>query len=337
MLQIDTLGVPQLKRLWSRSRRTAQGQPTEPSNAQDWTFNKIVLDGLGLAVEETSQYLQREQPTYEAFEQWVLEKNDGQIDPRRVARINAAIDGTPYDERVNRWLREIEQSEPVLSAQDFAFWEENGYVILHEAVSAENCRAAEQAMWEFLGMDRSDPESWYRGQRDHGIMVQIFHHPSLKANRNSPRIHKAFAQIWGTPDLWVTIDRMSMNPPERAGYRFPGPRLHWDTSLAPPIPLGVQGVLYLTDTAANQGAFTCVPGFHRRIEDWLKSLPPNANPRTEDLEKLGATPIAGRAGDLIIWHHALPHGSSPNRATRPRIVQYVKMYPTRIEPSRKWK
>jgi ectoine hydroxylase-related dioxygenase (phytanoyl-CoA dioxygenase family) len=41
-----------------------------------------------------------------------------------------------------------------------------------------------------------------------------------------------------------------------------------------------------------------------------------------------AVPIAGRAGDLVIWHHALPHGSSPNRAERPRIVQYLKMHPT---------
>ena len=66
----------------------------------------------------------------------------------------------------------------------------------------------------------------------------------------------------------------------------------------------VQGVLYLTDTAANQGAFRCVPGFHRRIETWLKSLPSGADPRREDLEKFGAVPIAGRAGDLIIWHQA---------------------------------
>ena len=31
---------------------------------------------------------------------------------------------------------------------------------------------------------------------------------------------------------------------------------------------------------------------------------------------------------LIIWHHALPHGSSPNHATQPRVVQYIKMTPS---------
>jgi ectoine hydroxylase-related dioxygenase (phytanoyl-CoA dioxygenase family) len=73
-----------------------------------------------------------------------------------------------------------------------------------------------------------------------------------------------------------------------------------------------------------------VPGFHHRIEDWLNGLPPGADPQRQNLERLGAIPVAGKAGDLIIWHKALPHGSNPNRATRPRIAQYVAMYPTGI-------
>jgi ectoine hydroxylase-related dioxygenase (phytanoyl-CoA dioxygenase family) len=129
---------------------------------------------------------------------------------------------------------------------------------------------------------------------------------------------------------------MSFNPPERPGHPFQGPRLHWDTSLLPPIPLGLQGLLYLTDTTADQGAFACVPGFHHRIEAWLKSLPPGANPRAQDLENLGAKPIAAEAGDLIIWHQALPHGSSPNRANRPRMVHYLTMFPAIAEPDRAW-
>jgi ectoine hydroxylase-related dioxygenase (phytanoyl-CoA dioxygenase family) len=99
----------------------------------------------------------------------------------------------------------------------------------------------------------------------------------------------------------------------------------------------VQAILYLTDTPAEQGAFTCVPGFHRRIADWLASLPRGADPRTQDLHALGSKPIAGRAGDLVIWNDALPHGSSPNRGTRPRVVQYIKMYPTRREIQTIWK
>ena len=147
-------------------------------------------------------------------------------------------------------------------------------------------------------------------------MVQLFQHPALEAARRSARIHKAFAQLWGTADLWATTDRMSFNPPETVDRPFPGPHLHWDVSLVPPIPLATQAILYLTDTSADQGALTLVPGFHRRIEAWLASLPAGADPRSQDLSA-EARPIAAGAGDLIIWHQALPPRRQPQSFRSP--------------------
>jgi ectoine hydroxylase-related dioxygenase (phytanoyl-CoA dioxygenase family) len=166
--------------------------------------------------------------------------------------------------------------------------------------------------------------------------VQYFQHPAFDAVRRAPRIHKAFAQLWGTADLWVTTDRVGFNAPEREGFMFPGPRLHWDVTVKTPFLLGTGGILYLTDTPPEQGAFTVVPGFQRWGEAWLKALPPSADPRQQDLYALGPHAIGGRAGDLVIWHQALPHGASPNRGTRPRMVQYVNMFPTRIEEHEEW-
>jgi ectoine hydroxylase-related dioxygenase (phytanoyl-CoA dioxygenase family) len=51
---------------------------------------------------------------------------------------------------------------------------------------------------------------------------------------------------------------------------------------------------------------------------------------------LRAIPIAGRAGDLIIWHQALPHGATPNLCTLPRIVQYLNMFPSEHEINAEW-
>ena len=39
--------------------------------------------------------------------------------------------------------------------------------------------------------------------------------------------------------------------------------------------MGLQGVLYLTDTSAENGAFVCIPGFHKRLGGWLQTLPPS--------------------------------------------------------------
>ncbi|HEX7693072.1 MAG TPA: phytanoyl-CoA dioxygenase family protein, partial [Sphingomonas sp.] len=122
---------------------------------------------------------------------------------------------------------------------------------------------------------------------------------------------------------------------ERPDYRFPGPHLHWDGNLTPPIALETQAILYLTDTAADQGALQVVPGFHHRLaQGWLGTLD-GADPRTIDLSGEAVTVPAG-AGDLVIWRHEIPHGASANRSDRPRLAQYVNWYPMHWPDTRPW-
>lgn len=324
------LGIRHLKRFWSRTFANARRPASGSRQGADWVADNTLLCGLRVGLRETYDYLYRNSPSLEEFECWILEKNGGSIDAARIERLNAGLSeagvfGQPADGN----------AEPVLTAADLGFWDQNGYVVLHDAVPPENCQAAREAICEFLNVHLDRPDTWYRGPQGHSIWIPLLHHPALWANRDSPRIHRAFAQIWGREDLWVSVDQTGFNPPERPGWAFPGPHLHWDVSLAQPIPFGVQGILYLADTAANQGAFTCVPGFHRSIEGWLTGLPRGADPRAQDLSDL-AVPIAGRAGDLVIWHHALPHGSSPNRSNLPRIAQYIKMMPSYWEHNPVW-
>jgi hypothetical protein len=326
------LGVYQLKRAWARRRAERQGRLAfDPA---EFHRDRLVFDALGLGLEQTLQYLGHSAPTFDELECWIVATTGG-APAIRIARINAAIAGSEYPPEIDAQLAQIDASEPALSADDLAFWDEHGYVILNDAVASDTREAATRAILYHLGAHLDDPESWYG--RNHSIMVQYFQNPAFDANRRSTRIHKAFAQLWGTADLWVTTDRVGFNMPERAGWLFPGPDLHWDVSLVQPMPLGMHGILYLIDTEPEQGAFTCVPGFHRRIADWLASLPAGADPRTQDLHALGSKPIAGRAGDLVIWHDALPHGASPNRGRMPRIVQYITMYPTAPEIQTRWK
>ena len=151
------------------------------------------------------------------------------------------------------------------------------------------------------------------------------------------KIREAFEQLWQRNDLLVTIDRVSFNPPETKTYHFPGPNLHWDVSLKQPIPFGLQGLLYLSDTTKNQGAFTVIPGFQNNIDSWLDSLPKGINPRDPELLKnFVREPIAGEAGDFIIWNHCLPHGSSPNTSEKPRIVQYINYLPVDLKHQEEW-
>ena len=313
--------------------RDRAGTANGESAADDWPLDNVIYHGLGLSIEETIQFLYNGAPSFEEFEKWIVERNGGLVNGVAIESVNAKIVSLVSGEaKVNGG-----PTVGILTADQIAFWHEHGYLVVSGLIPMEDVRAAEAAVWEYLEMSSDDAETWYSRKSDHGIMVQFFHHPALEAVRLSPTLKQVFAQIWGTNDLLVSTDRVSFNPPERPGHEFPGPRLHWDVSLEQPIPFNVQGLVYLTDTPAHQGAFTCVPGFHTRIGAWLDSLPEGSDPRQQDLESLGSIPIAGRAGDLVIWHQALPHGSSPNRAQRPRIVEYVTMFPADAVYAQNWK
>lgn len=237
---------------------------------------------------------------------------------------------------------------PVFSQQDMDFWNKNGYVILPDAVPQENLDAAVDAVWEFLQIDRNDREDWYRYKpytRDDRCspisaagMVEIYQHQALWDNRQHPRVHQAFAQIWDNEKLWVSLDRANMKPPardDRPEWCNTG-MIHWDTDTSKqPVPFGVQGVLYLTDTAEDQGGFQCVPGFHRSFDEWVKTQPADRNPRHPDLEGLEVKRIAGKAGDLLIWHRLLAHGNGHNTSERPRLAQYITMSPAPEDPGEK--
>jgi hypothetical protein len=49
---------------------------------------------------------------------------------------------------------------PVLSAEDLAFFEENGYVVAKGAISRDQAAATAAEVWDFTGMDADDPSTW---------------------------------------------------------------------------------------------------------------------------------------------------------------------------------
>ncbi len=51
---------------------------------------------------------------------------------------------------------------PLLNPSQRTFWEENGYVIIPNAVPQENLDAVIDALWEYLKAKRDDPDTWYQ-------------------------------------------------------------------------------------------------------------------------------------------------------------------------------
>ncbi len=249
-----------------------------------------------------------------------------------------------------------------LTEEQYARWESDGYLVIPDAVPPHMTAAAASAVREFVGADDADPDgTWYTNTLDiysdtlpdgrkphHGPcgMVQMSHHASLWAIRQCPRLHGIFADLYGTRRLFVTIDRAHFKPPQSASHPAwsdPGEihkGLHWDVDTREsewPVPYVIQGVVYLEDTAMEQGALRVVPGFHRRVEAWSASQPADRGgerPPPEAAEALGhnAVAAAGSAGSLVVWHSSLPHGPAANVGAAPRVSAYVTMLPVDAAP-----
>lgn len=277
----------------------------------DWNVFQNTLFEHGIGMEETLHFLYFNQPSAQDFQDWI-DKNK-----------------TIYHQE------NIAHFPDVLNEEDLNFWKENGYVVVKNAIPMEDCVKTQNAILNYLEASLEDSCSWYKNnEAKEGLMVLFTKHPTLEKNRASLKIQKAYQQLYETDKIYRVIDKVSFNPPENNSFRFMGSALHWDVSLRLPIPFKLQGLLYLTDVKENSGAFHCVAGFHHQIENWLKNLPQNINPREMAVKELKPIPILGNAGDFVIWHQALPHCATPNTSDLPRIVQYLTYLPLENQEER---
>lgn len=168
----------------------------EHGAAMPWDLQQTLLAGLRLNVLEVNRYLHGSRPTLHQFEAWVLECNGGVIEEARLERLQRAMAGMAIGSEVGLF-----EGVEGLSESDLEQWDEHGYVVLKNAVTAQAAEAAELAIYEYLGMSAHDSESWYTEKLGHSIWVPLLRHPALVANRYAPRIVKAFAQLWGCEDL----------------------------------------------------------------------------------------------------------------------------------------
>ncbi|PTA48523.1 phytanoyl-CoA dioxygenase [Shewanella morhuae] len=330
---LSCLGIYHLQRLWQKIQLRKRGESfTELAN--EWSLDKALLDlcGIGLEPGLRALYQNDQQSVFIDFIQQTTKMTVADI-----ASINQQLRTIAYGLTLsgsavygsNSAAAEDAGPAFVLSESQLDFWHNEGYLVVPQVLSVKQCAATRDFIWQQLDATEQDPSTWYQSHEFmQKIMLQLFRHPQLDANRQVPQIRQVFEQLWQRTDLVMTTDRVSFNPPETPTWHFPGPDMHWDMPLQLPVEFSTQGLIYLTDTSAEQGAFSCVPGFHLKIEDWLREQnKTDVELQQQDWQKWPVKAIAANAGDLIIWHHALPHGASPNRGTLPRMVQYINMYP----------
>ena len=159
-------------------------------------------------------------------------------------------------------------------------FDEYGYMVIEDAVPVDLCAAVVDAIFAFLEMDPDDPGSWYRAPHKPGAgMVEMYQHQAMWNVYQHPPIHRIYSQVYGTERIWVHPDRVNMKPPRHPDHPEWDHKgmYHWDADTSKlPVSFGTQGVLFLTDTADDQGSFVCWPGAHKSLIDpedpWVRAL-----------------------------------------------------------------
>ena len=91
---------------------------------------------------------------------------------------------------------------------------------MRDILTEEESTASETEVWDFLeriyNVKRGEPETWenWTSLKHLGILGDLpFLSPQFCLNRQNPKAHKAFASLFNTEELLVSVDRASMMRP----------------------------------------------------------------------------------------------------------------------------
>jgi len=209
----------------------------------------------------------------------------------------------------------------------------DGYTVVEQVVPQESVRAVLEAVREVDGFDPGNPRTWYVRR----ATVPLWSQQALWDTRQHPAVHAAFARVYGTERLWVTMDRVIIKPPAHPDHPAAGPDrpvvpggatppVHWDVDPRDPPGPFFEGVLYLTGSTGEQRGFCCAPDLFRDRAGWL-ARHPRAGAHDVDLEGAEVVSVAGAPGDLVLYDALLPHGSGQNTTGSPWLAQCIAMHP----------
>jgi ectoine hydroxylase-related dioxygenase (phytanoyl-CoA dioxygenase family) len=215
-----------------------------------------------------------------------------------------------------------------LTAEQKAFWDENGYLALENVFPGgeiEQLRAAADGLVARAdslteSTDRFKLQAFGDDGGDSRLVQQVAEPHELGAEWMSlardPRVLDVVEDILG-PNIQLYYSMMMMKPP-RQGFRAPW---HQDMAFfAHDRAALVACQIYLDDSTLDNGCIHVVPGSHKygllNHYDGDRFTEVVQGDVSEYDEKQVALPL--EAGSMAVWHCLTLHSSPPNRSDRPR-------------------
>ena len=212
---------------------------------------------------------------------------------------------------------------PHLTPEQKAAFKANGALIIRNALTPAQIRAARDALWEGIAADRDDPETWI----DAGPRVPVGgDHPAIHATVHDSPLFAMMEEMVGVdvlpkgsagPHLVFPASDKTWSMPERGhldGYYTP-------TNGVPEGTVGYMSInvtIYVEDIDEKGGCFTYWPGSHNVAYEYFKtrSLLSVQGGISSDVFPADTFPqgqqFSGKAGDAIFWHGQMFHTGSKN-------------------------
>ena len=227
----------------------------------------------------------------------------------------------------------------------------HGYAIVGGVLTEGECATAVDKLWDFLeklgsGIDRTDIASWVapRWPSPSGSMFVSSHGANhCEAAwyvRSRPAIKAMFGSLWGTHDLLVNFDALSVHRPwwhengdlawraRSGGYHVDQSSMHPGRFAEPPPEPDdkreyVQGCVNLIPMSPYTGGHVLVPGSHLCFRELMArhKIPDNdfPIPATEPL-LTGAVMPHMEAGDVLLFDSRTVQCGAPGLVTPPAAV-----------------
>lgn len=263
-------------------------------------------------------------------------------------------------------------TSPLLSADQLRFFEENGYLLLPDFLSPDQCETLIHRAGELVEELRKEWDSAIFTTREQtrtsneyfltsGDKVRVFMEEDRDTGSDSHRVNKighalhdldpVFRDFPRSTDLAVIAEEIGISKPGlmQSMYIFKQPKIggevsvHQDATFLYTDPLSVVGFWFgLQAATLENGCLWALPGGHKL---GLKSRFKRDGKGGTCFEDLGETPLPTEgyvplevsAGTLVLLHGLLPHYSEANRSLLPRQAYAIHVIDQQTHyPAENW-
>ncbi len=221
----------------------------------------------------------------------------------------------------------------MLTSEQLAFYQENGYLLVEGVLSREEAACYRQELHDLaerLQARQSIDATW--GSAREAVAeakdTKIYHCHDVQFYSAAfsrlivdPRLTDIAADIIGSPNVQLHHTKMFIKPPEK-GSPFP---MHQDVPYFPHDKHSmIAAVIFFDDAPVEKGCVRVVPGSH-------KNGPLEHNPEGgwhlpfSEYPIESAVPCPAKAGDVLFFSYLTIHGSGINISNEARTTLLVQM------------